>query len=391
MNLLVARDKQRPVREHSQILAVMHLPADADGAEGKIRADWAGRRMAHVLIFAADKTSLEHAQAAVREALPQVPVCGCTTAGQIGPQGYEDADTVLVGLPADTFAAQTVLIEDVSQIAPSDLIDGMIQKRIGMERAHPQFSNGFAFLMVDGMSRSEDTLAARLAQGMGAWPLFGGSAGDGTRFAETFVIHDGTVHRNAAVVVFALTCHAVDVFSLNHLTPTDVRMVVTEADPERRVVKELNAEPAAAEYARIIGKAPGQLDEFTFAAHPVVVRLGDTHHVRAIQRVNAAGELVFFSAIDEGMVLTVAEPQDIAAHMQAELARLTEGRGHCEILAADCILRRIEARQTQKATELSSVLREHRVVGFSSYGEQIGPIHVNQTMTGVVLSHDNSS
>ena len=49
-------------------------------------------------------------------------------------------------------------------------------------------------------------------------------------------------------------------------------MVVTEADPERRLVREINAEPAAREYARLVGKDPDQLSPFTFAAHPVVVR-----------------------------------------------------------------------------------------------------------------------
>jgi hypothetical protein len=117
----------------------------------------------------------------------------------------------------------------------------------------------------------------------------------------------------------------------------------------------------------------------------VVVRVGGKHHVRAIQQVAENGDLVFFSAIDEGLVLTLAEPQDMVAHLARELARLSEGGAPEAILACDCILRRVEAMEKQKTGEISAILRAHRVVGFSTYGEQMNSMHVNQTMTGVAI------
>jgi hypothetical protein len=162
-------------------------------------------------------------------------------------------------------------------------------------------------------------------------------------------------------------------------------MVVTRADPARRIVQEINAEPAAREYARLLGKDPAQLTTFTFAAHPVVVRVGGQHHVRAIQRINEDGDLVFFSAIDEGLVLTLAEPQDIARHLNGALADLARDRAPAAILACDCILRRIEAQEKQSYRAVSDILRRHGVTGFSTYGEQMNGMHVNQTMTGVAL------
>ncbi len=52
-------------------------------------------------------------------------------------------------------------------------------------------------------------------------------------------------------------------------------MVVTGVDPARRKVHEINAAPAA-EYARLLGKPAGQLDPFTFAAHPLVVKVANS-------------------------------------------------------------------------------------------------------------------
>ncbi|THH35889.1 GfdT protein [Aliishimia ponticola] len=385
MTLHVPSGRTAPVRAFSGIMAVAHIEPDTADPVDSLTEAFADALMAQVLIFAPTLTQLETLIGAAQILCPDTPITGCTTAGQIGTSGYEDDRAVVVGLPQAHFATRSVVVEDLARIDAQGLIDQLVQTRTSLERARRDMSSGFAFLLVDGLSLREDVLTAMIAPGIGSWPLFGGSAGDGARFSETFVAHEGRLLRNAAVVTFVATNCETEVFSLNHLEPTDQRMVVTDADPERRIVKEINAEPAAREYARIVGKDPDQLDEFTFAAHPVVVRLGDTHHVRAIQRVNDAGELVFFAAIDEGMVLTMATPTDIAQHLDQRLGALHSGDAPFEVLACDCILRRIEAEQVQALHRVSEVLARHKVVGFSTYGEQIGTMHVNHTMTGVAL------
>jgi hypothetical protein len=177
----------------------------------------------------------------------------------------------------------------------------------------------------------------------------------------------------------------VRVFKFDNLEPSDVKMVVTDADPEARVVREINAEPAAREYARLVGKDPDQLSPFIFAAHPIVVRVGGQHHVRAIQKVEPNGDLTFFSAIDAGLVLTVARARPIAAHLASALAELSRGGPPETIVACDCILRRVAVEQVQGLREVSSILAGHNVVGFSTYGEQFHSVHVNQTFTGLAI------
>lgn len=313
------------------------------------------------------------------------PVIGCSTAGEISEAGYTEGEIVAVALPAAHFAADVVLIPDLSVLEREALIGRLIRSRQALTRARPDWEGEFAFLMVDGLSVREDELAAALASGLGPVPLFGGSAGDGTRFRATYVLHEGQALQNAAVLALIRTDCGVRVFSLDHLLPTEARMVVTEADPARRIVRAINAEPAAQEYARLLGKDPAQLTTFTFAGHPVVVRIGGKHHVRAIREVGEGGDLVFFSAIDEGVVLTLAQPRDMVAHLEAEMAALAARGTPVAILACDCILRRMEAQEKQKTGAVSAILRANRVVGFSTYGEQLNAMHVNQTMTGVAI------
>lgn len=359
------------------------VEARAPDAAARLAAGLGPGPFAAVMVFVSPEADLQGflAQAACLPA----PLIGCTTAGEIGAQGYAEGRIVALGLPAALFAAEILLVPDLAAIDREALIGRLIRSRHGLMRAHPGWEHEFAFLMVDGLSTREDELAGALASGLGPVPLFGGSAADGTRFRETFVIHEGQALRNAAVLAMVRTACRARVFSLDHLVPTDTRMVVTEADPASRVVRTINAEPAAQEYARLLGKDPGLLTTFTFAAHPVVVRIGGRHHVRAIQQVAPNGDLVFFSAIDEGLVLTLAEPQDMVVHLERELEALSPGGAPSAILACDCILRRMEALEAQKTGAVSAILRAHHVRGFSTYGEQLNAMHVNQTMTGVAL------
>jgi len=325
---------------------------------------------------------------AVREAeihYPETDVIACTTAGEISDQGYDEGKIIAIGFPADGFATASLLIENIDELTPQPLIDRIALERVALQERNLDMRDGFAFLVVDGLSLSEDTLTATISPALRDMPVFGGSAGDGIDFRETRVALNGTVAKKAAVLSLVRSHYKTRVFSLDHLVPIDVQMVVTEADPGQRIVKSINAEPAAREYARIVGKDPEQLDRFTFASYPVVVRIGGSHHVRAIQQVNEAGELVFFSAIDEGMVLTVAKPQNMIEHLSKKMAELSEDGKPAHILGCDCILRRIEAEQSQMTRDLSYVLSANKVTGFSTYGEQIGPLHVNHTMSGVAI------
>ncbi|GGW22243.1 hypothetical protein GCM10011452_05190 [Gemmobacter lanyuensis] len=365
-----------------RVIVSAHVPARSASAGADLARALGPGPFACVMLFVSPEADL----AAVLEgACFDAPVIGCTTAGEISPEGYTEGGIVAMGLPREHFDAELIFIPQLTALNRQELIGRLIRARTALGGRNPDWDHEFAFLMVDGLSTREDELTATLAAGLGPVPLFGGSAGDGTRFRETFVLHGGQALRDAAVLAMVRSRCRARVFNLDHLVPTNTRMVVTEADPANRIVRKINAEPAAREYARLLGKDPGQLDTFTFAAHPVVVRIGGRHHVRAIQQVAPNGDLVFFSAIDEGLVLTLAEPQDMVAHLERELAGLSEGSAPEAILACDCILRRMEALEKQMSGALSAILRDHRVIGFSTYGEQLNSMHVNQTMTGVAI------
>ncbi|WP_298372048.1 nitric oxide-sensing protein NosP [Azospirillum sp.] len=382
-----------PPRRGSEIPRAMSQAEDPRVAARELHAGLGGEALELVVVFCApclDRAALADALSAEFGA---VPVIGCTTAGEIGPFGYISGSLVAVGFPSEDFSVVTALVDHVDrfEIADSTVIARSLltrRDRALAARAAPMGSeaDSFAMLLIDGLSMSEETVVSALHNALIDIPLFGASAGDDLHFEQTFVLHDGVFHANAGVVALFTTTRPFTVFRTQHFVSSDRKMVVTGADPQRRIVTEINAEPAGREYARLVGLEGEPLTPMIFASHPVVVRVGGQYHVRSIQKVNDDESLTFFCAIDEGIVLTVAEGVDPVANFDALMDGIADEVGSPDlVLGCDCILRRLEMEQRQLGAVMSQRLANHRVVGFCAYGEQVNGMHVNQTFTGVAI------
>lgn len=378
------QDMQNTLAGSTRIVRSTHVNCNAAGAIDTL-AQALGDDLELVILFVSPLADVDHIIRQAKARFAPAQVVGCTTAGEITRDGYTEGQIVATGFPRSNFRSRLLFVKNLDEFDGHDLIDQMVTNRNEMSREKPKWGSEFTFLLVDGLSTREDALTTQLAVGLGPVPLFGGSAGDGSAFGKTYILHDGKMHGNAAVLMqFRSNC-PVSVFKTDHFIPTEQRMVITRADSAARRVQEINAEPAAREYARILGKDPNQLSTMTFAAHPVVVRLGGQHHVRSIQRVADNGDLLFFSAIDEGMVLSLAGSENMVTHLTRELDALSSEQMPDTILACDCVFRKIEAQQNQMSGPISNILAANRVVGFSTYGEQFNSMHANQTLTGVAI------
>ena len=340
---------------------------------------------AKVFLFVSGGADFAGIVSAAQQEFGDTLLSACTTAGEISPEGYCEGGIVALGLPSKYFDVGAVYVENLDEIDQEDLIGRFIRERHKMAARHPSWSYEFAFTMIDGLSMREEALLQALNPGLGGIPLFGGSAGDGTNFDKTWVAHQGGVRENAAVISLVRTCCPVKVFSLDHFSPADRFLVVTKADPDKRTVSEFNAEPALDEYARVLGIPPEQVCANTFASNPLAVRVGDSHHVRGILRGAENGALEFASAIDLGLVLRSTEAGDIEGQLRRKLASLAETTSPDIILACDCLWRRVEVGDRQATSAVSKILSDNAVIGFNTYGEQIGALHVNHTLTGVAI------
>lgn len=344
--------------------------------------------MALVVFFCSSRYDLAALADEMNQLFAGVEVVGCTTAGEIGPAGYCSFSLCGASFPSGSFTAVAGLFEHLQQfdIAKGQAFThGLLQQ---FEAKAPQSSdkNSFAFLLIDGLSVREEPVVRTFQDVLGRTAMIGGSAGDDLEFVRTGVFQHGAFHLDGAVLMLLTTPLPFKIFKTQHFTSQVERLVVTEADPARRIVKEINGLPAAEEYARVVGAHVTDLDPMRFATSPVVVVIEGNDYVRAIRQANADGSLTFFCAIDEGLVLRVAHGDDLIENLNQTFDALLSAVGPPQaVLACDCVLRNLEITQDHLKNVVGDIFRRHNVVGFSTYGEQYGGVHVNQTFTGIAF------
>jgi hypothetical protein len=341
-----------------------------------------------VLFFCSSEYDREVLAGEIGALFGAVPVVGCTTAGEIGPMGCRDGSLSGVSFAPSAGASVVGHLDDLQGFS---LHEGVafargLRRRLEAEAPQADAHNSFAFLLVDGLFGHEEQLAHALQEGLGDIPLVGGSAGDSLSFAGTYIYHDGEFVSDSAVVVLISTPLPFMEFKTQHFEPTDERLVVTEADPDQRLVREINGLPAAEEYARMLGVRARDLGPAHFAASPVVVLIDGGNYVRSIQKVDPDGSLKFYCAVERGVVLRVAKGVDLVRNLETALAQVRARIGPPQVvLTFDCILRKLEISQTGVEQPVADVLRANNAVGFNTYGEQYCGVHMNQTLTAVAI------
>ncbi len=344
--------------------------------------------IALVMFFCSSEYDLDVLAAEIGRLFAGIQVVGCTTAGEIGPGGYREHSLAGVSFSANAFTVVTGHIDALQRLTSSEYQafgQGLLHE---LEDKAPQANaqNSFAFMVIDGLSVREESVARAFQNALGKLPLVGGSAGDGLNFGKTYVYVDGSFRTDCAALILITTPLAFKVFKTQHFVPTDQRLVITEADTARRVVKEINGLPAAQEYARLLGVAVRDLNPKSFASSPVVVLIDGNNYVRSMQKANPDDSVTFFCAIEEGLVLRVACGIDLVENLEKAFAEIHAEIGAPQVvLGCDCILRRMEIVQNHLEERVGRIFRQNNTVGFSTYGEQFRGVHVNQTLTGVAI------
>ncbi len=316
----------------------------------------------------------------------QCQVVGCTTAGEIGSR-YQENGIIAVGFSADKFCLHSRLIKSMATFDSAEAQS--MARSIESELEFSESFNSeemFGFLLLDGLSAKEESVTALIHSAISSIALVGGSAGDNLKFQETRIFSDGAFHQEAGVFILIESKLPFQTFKLQHFEPSETEIVITEASPATRTVLEIDGGPAAQEYAELLGLQADELTPQVFSKYPVMLQIGEEWYVRSIQKVNPDGSLTFFCAIDEGLVLTIAKGVGFVETLEAKVAELQSDFSTilCT-LGCDCILRRLEIQETKETQKVEEALRPLNFSGFSTFGEQYGSVHVNQTLTGVVL------
>jgi hypothetical protein len=309
-------------------------------------------------------------------------VIGCTSTGQLSTLGFQRGGISGASLTDERLTAIPYLIHPLSSL-PDQIgrIAADVHNKISQLKCR-----AFGLLLVDGLSGKEEAVTAALYRFLGDVPIVGGSAGDMLKFRQTFVYYQGDLLQDAAVFTLCLTSLPFYAFKHQHFLPTTTRLVITAAEPEKRLVREINGEPAVEAYARLINTPVNRLDALVFSRHPLMLRVRNDYYVRSIAGVEPDGSLKFYCAINAGLVLTIGTGSSMVEAFEEKLMQVKEQIGEpAVIIGCDCILRRLELESLGLDDSFGRLLADNRVIGFSTYGEQYNSLHVNQTFTGVAI------
>ncbi len=374
-----------PVRDPSRLVAIHGASAarDEDRAVAELRDQILHPGAKYALVFVSSRYDLPRLGQALLHHF-DIPVYGCTAAGLIGSKGLQRG-----GLVGASIGGADVVIEP-HLLEPLDGGWEVFREALGAARDRaeslPDSMHTAGILLTDGLSRAEERLTSLVYQSLGDIPIVGGSAGDDLRFERTSVYFEGRFRSNAALFLMFSSRASLATLRAQHHRPTEKKATVTDSDPERRLLLELQGEPAAEYYAELVGVPVKELNPNVFSRYPLLVRIGDEQYVRAVQKMHSDNSLELFCALETGLVLAIGEPENPLPELERALTAATASVGEPAIvLGFDCVLRRLHFELERIDREVGELLRHHRVLGFNSYGEQCNAIHMSQTFTALAI------
>lgn len=356
---------------------------DPTRALGTLRRELEADSASAVLLFCSGDYDLAQLGPAIADTFA-APVAACTAAGQIGAGGFERGGISGVSLRSGDLAMHPHLLTPLS-LCQSQAVS--VARQHAARAAHRPGLRSFGLLFVDGSSMWEEFVASALYESLGNVALVGGSAAPRAPQQHAAVYHAGRFHEGAAVIaLFETRSLAFATFAAQHFVPSQKKLVITLADPDRRIVYEINGEPAARAYAKALQVDEASLEQLHFACYPLLLDLGEQLLLRAIRAKNADGSLLMACAIEEGLVVSIADSADPVATLELALDEVTEHVPSPDVLVVfDCVLRRIELESRGLDVRVGELLAKRGAAGFSGWGEQLGPLHTNHTLTGIAL------
>jgi hypothetical protein len=351
-----------------------------------------------LIVFCSDSYDLEQLLAGIRDTAGDVPLIGCSTAGEIATGGPGDAGVVVTAIGGPGFSATTASAGDASERL----------REAGAEAAACNDSVGdgehrVLILLTDGLAGDQQEIVRGAYSVVGAGvPLVGGCAGDDMRMESTMQLHNGEVLSNSVVAAALASDSPIGIGVRHGWRRVGDPMLVTRSEGTR--VHEIDDRPALDVYLeRLDAPEKARTDAAAFTrfaqTHPLglAARRGE-EHVRFIGEADfGERSLVCIAQVPQGGRAWLMEGDDDSVLDATDSAcgdalDALDGRPALGVLAFDCIARRGILGEEGIRTEVDRVAKKAGapVAGFYTYGEiarthGVSGFH-NQTLVVLAVS-----
>jgi len=212
----------------------------------------------------------------------------------------------------------------------------------------------------------------------------GGAAADEFTFTKTLVTADQNISRDGLVAVILKMKIPFFFNHYVHYLPSDKSFIITHAEIMERIAWEINSEPAAEFYAKLVGvNDVSMLTAQVFARNPLGLILGDSIYIRSPNLVVDGKGLQFYCSIEAGTKVFLLKQGDIIADTRKSINGVKQflpGIQGC--LLFNCVQRQLELIEKKLIDDFNNVFNEYPMIGFNTYGEELFTHH-NQTLTAV--------
>ena len=324
-------------------------------------------------------------QKALKQAFPNAVCIGSSMIGGWSAQKALETGITVMSLSSEEVDSVFVTFQEGVKNNPARAAQSAIaelkQKTAGMN-INPDEYLGLIFF--DGLCLGETIMKEFTLEKSLNLAFVGGAAADELAFTKTLVCADNRLSGDglvAAVMKMKIP------FFFNHYVhyiPAGPSFTVTKSDNMKRIVWEIDGQPAATYYARQIGVSEiNRLDAGIFGKNPLGVKIGDSVYVRSPNAVIDGKGLQFYCYIEAGTRVHLLKQGDIIADAKnsvTDAQRYLPGIQGC--LLFNCVLRYLELKELNKLDAFNSVYNKFNSIGFNTYGEELFTHH-NQTLTAV--------
>lgn len=358
--------------------AVGTADASADDAGGRA-ADAAlihdGAKL--LIVFCSPTENLPDLIGQIRSRSGDVPMIGCTTAGEIARYGPRDGSVVVAALGGDGFVIGTAAAVGAS----ADL------RGAGARAAHCLPSpaghpHRVVLLLTDGLASDQDEIIRGAYSVLGAGvPMVGGCAGDGLKMTRTFQFHGDRVLTDSVIAAGIASTGPLGIGAQHGWRAVGEPMLVTGSSPNR--VDSLDNRPALDVFLERLGTEPGQLRPEDLPALALMHPIGLGRHrgeeqMRFITSADFTRRALFSTAqVPQGSLVWLMEADTSAVLAAATTAcdasvAALGGSTPLGMLAFDCVARRGvlgEEGIKKEIQRLADAAGGAPLAGFYSYGE----------------------
>jgi hypothetical protein len=355
----------------------------ADGSEPQAGARAADAALLHdnaklLIVFCSPAQDVAELLRQICARAGDVPLIGCTTAGEISTGGPGAGEVVVTALGGDGFAIQTAVATDASK----DLRDAGARAARCLPSAEGRPHRAL-LLLTDGLAGDQQEIVRGAYGVLGAGvPLVGGSAGDDLAMARTHQLYGERVLTDSVVAAGIASDAPLGIGVRHGWRPVGEPMLVTRSGGNR--VFTLDDRPALDVYLERLGIAasdPLSGEQLTRLALTHPLGLGRNSGEEQVRFVGGADfaerSLACIAEVPQGGLTWIMEGDAYSvlaatdAACDASLSAL-DGRPPIGMLAFDCIARRgvLGDRGIQAEVErIAANAGGAPVAGFYTYGE----------------------